>query len=89
MEKLVKGKSTTDFTVNGKEETPQNDDVKEKKLQYSVNAAVGVQANVADHVGLYIEPGISYHFDNHSDVTNIYKDTPLNFSLGLGLRYSF
>lgn len=89
VEKLVKGKSTTDFTVNGKEETPQNDDVKEKKLQYSVNAAVGVQANVADHVGLYIEPGISYHFDNHSDVTNIYKDTPLNFSLGLGLRYSF
>lgn len=89
VEKCVKGKSTTDFVVSGKDETPKNDDVKEKKLQYSVNAAVGLQLRVANHVGFYIEPGVGYHFDNHSDVTNIYKDTPLNFSLGLGLRYSF
>jgi len=89
VEKCVKGKSTTDFTVNGKEETPRNDDVEEKKLQYSVNAAVGVQAKIANHVGFYLEPGLSYHFDNHSNVTNIYKDTPLNFSLGMGFRYSF
>ncbi len=89
VEKCVKGKSTTDFKVDGKETSSQTDDVKEKRLQYSVNAAVGVQAKIADHVGFYLEPGISYHFDNYSDVVNIYKDTPLNFSIGLGFRYTF
>ncbi len=89
VEKCVKGKSTTDFKVDGKETSSQTDDVKEKRLQYSVNAAVGIQAQIADHVGFYLEPGVSYHFDNHSEVVNIYKDTPLNFSIGLGFRYAF
>ena len=89
VEKCVKGKSSTDYIVGGKLESTQYDDVKEKRLQYSVGAAVGVQAKIADHVGFYVEPGVSCHFNNHSDVTNIYKDTPFNFSLGLGFRYSF
>lgn len=88
-EKCVKGNSTTDYMINGKVENTQHDKVSENRLQYSVNAAVGVQVKMTGNVGFYIEPGISYHFDNHSDVTNIYKDTPLNFSLGLGIRYSF
>lgn len=89
VEKCVKGNSTTDYIVNGKKENSQNDKMKENRLQYSVSAAVGVQIKATENVGFYMEPGISYHFDNHSDVTNIYKDTPLNFSLGIGLRYSF
>ncbi len=88
-EKCVKGNSTTDYVVNGKVENTQRDKVGESRLQYSVNAAVGVQVKMTGNVGVYVEPGISYHFDNHSDVTNIYKDTPLNFSLGMGIRYSF
>ncbi len=89
VEKCVKGKSTTDYVVDGKRQSSQDNEVKEKRPQYSVGAAVGVQAKIADRVGFYLEPGVSYHFDNHSDVVNIYKDTPLNFSLGLGFRYSF
>ncbi len=89
VEKCVKGKSTTDYVVDGKRQSSQDNEVKEKRPQYSVGAAVGVQAKIADRVGFYLEPGVSYHFDNHSDVINIYKDTPLNFSLGLGFRYSF
>lgn len=89
VEKCIKGNSTTDYIVNGKKKNSQNDKVKENRLQYSVNVAVGIQIKATENVGFYMEPGISYHFDNHSDVTNIYKDTPLNFSLGIGLRYSF
>ncbi len=89
VEKCVKGKAATEFVVDGKKVSSQDEDVREKRPQYSVNAAVGVQAQIADHVGFYLEPGVSYHFDNHSDVVNIYKDTPLNFSIGLGFRYSF
>ncbi len=89
IEKCVKGKSSTAFIINGNEIDCQSDEIKEKRLQYSVGAAVGVQAEIVDHVGFYLEPGISYHFDNHSEVVNIYKDKPLNFSIGLGFRYSF
>ncbi len=89
VEKCVKGESTTEFAVYGKEATTQYDKIKENRIQCSANAALGVRLDIADHVGLYLEPGVSYHFDNHSGVTNIYKDTPLNFSLGLGFRYSF
>lgn len=88
-EKCVRGNSTTDYIIKGKVENTQHDKISESRLQYSVNAAVGIQIKMTENVGFYMEPGISYHFDNHSDVTNIYKDTPLNFSLGLGIRYSF
>lgn len=89
VEKCVNGKSTTYYTIEGNLASTQHDKVEEKRLQYSVNAAIGIQATVVGGMGIYFEPGISYHFDNHSTVTNIYKDTPLNFSLGMGIRYSF
>lgn len=89
VEKCVSGKSTTYYTIDKKLESTQHDKVVEKRLQYSVNAAVGIQTTLIGGMGIYFEPGISYHFDNHSTVTNIYKDTPLNLSLGMGIRYSF
>ncbi len=89
VEKCVKGSSTTDYIVKGQTESTQHDDVTEHRLQYSVNAAVGLQVMATENVGVYLEPGLSYHFNNHSTVTNIYKDTPFNFNLGIGVRYSF
>lgn len=89
VEKCVKGSSTTDYVVNGESESTQHDKVKDSRLQYSLNAAIGIEVKSTERIGIYVEPGISYHFNNHSNVTNIYKDTPLNFSLGVGVRYSF
>ncbi len=88
-EKCVKGRSTTDYVVGSKVQSTQHDRLGENRLQYSVNAAAGLQVNATDNIGLYLEPGVSYHFNNHSHITNIYKDTPFNFSLGVGVRYSF
>ncbi len=89
VEKCVKGSSTTDYVVNGESESTRHDRVRDSRLQYSLNAAVGIELKSTERIGIYVEPGISYHFNNHSNVTNIYKDTPLNFSLGMGVRYSF
>lgn len=36
-----------------------------KPLQMSVNVAFGVQFDVLDNVGIYAEPGVSYHLDDH------------------------
>ena len=53
-----------------------------------MNAAAGVQYNFSNLLGLYVEPGVSYYFDNGSSVSNIYKDKPFNFNLNLGLRFT-
>ena len=54
----------------------------------SVNAAAGVQFNVLDNIGIYAEPGVSYHFDDGSSLQTIYKEKPLNFNLNFGVRYT-
>ena len=36
----------------------------------------------------YGEPGVSYYFNNHSSVINVYKDRPTSFSLNVGVRYT-
>ena len=41
-----------------------------------------------DLVGIYLEPGVSYYFDNGSFVETVYRERPLNFSLGIGLRFN-
>ena len=58
-----------------------------KPLQWSANASMGMQFNINKTVGLYAEPGISYYFDNGSDIKTIYGDKPLNFNLNVGLRF--
>lgn len=64
-------------------------DVDCDNVQFSVNAAAGVQVDVVPHVGLYAEPGIKYYIDNKSAVATIFKDKPWAFNLQVGLRVEF
>jgi hypothetical protein len=48
-----------------------------------------LRADITDYAGLYVEPGISYHFDDGSPVTTVYKDRPLDFNLAFGLCFYF
>lgn len=52
-----------------------------KPLQFSVMGAVGAQYNISRRVGVYVEPGVSYFFDDGSDVQTIRKENPCNFTL--------
>lgn len=58
-------------------------------LQWSVAGAVGAQYNISRHVGIYIEPGVGYYFDNGSKVETIRKENPCNFTLQGGIRLSY
>lgn len=78
VEKLVKG------TISSDDEKDKN--VKENRAQWSVQAAVGGAFHFTPTLSVYAEPGVSYHFDNHSRVVNVYKDRPTSFSLNVGLR---
>lgn len=89
VEKCVAGKSQTDYVLDGKVASTTNTTTKVRPLQFSVNAAAGIQLKATSRLGVYAEPGVSYYFDNGSPVETIYKEKPLNFNLELGVRYSF
>ena len=87
-EKCIHGRASTEFTYNGENRTVETESVSEKRLQFSAMAGMGVAYNISPKVGVFVEPGVSYYFDNHSRVTNTYKDRPLNFDLKVGMRFS-
>lgn len=89
MEKSISGNIKTDEYVDGKFARTLTAKISPKGLQWSVNAAAGVQANILPQLGFFVEPGVSHHFKNGSRVRSIYTDKPTDFSLGFGLRYSF
>lgn len=89
MEKSISGSIKTDEYVDGKFDRTLTTNISPKGLQWSVNAAAGIQANILPQLGFFVEPGVSHHFKNGSRVRSIYTDKPTDFSLGFGLRYSF
>ncbi len=62
--------------------------IKKDRPQFSVNAAVGVEYDIIPQLGLYAEPGVRYYIDNKSQIDNIFKDKPCNFSMQVGLRFN-
>ena len=87
-EKCVSGKTTHEYVISGEKKKHEAEDVAEKPWQLSVNAALGAQFDVLRNVGVYVEPGVSYYFDDRSPLSTIYKEKPLNFNLNLGVRYT-
>ena len=76
VEKCVYGK------IGNEKETVQ-------PLQLSVTGAVGAQYNVNRRIGLYVEPGVSYFFDDGSMIQTIRKEKPRNFTLQAGVRLTY
>ena len=87
-EKCVSGKATHEYVISGEKKKHEAEDVAAKPWQLSVNAALGAQFDVLRNVGVYVEPGVSYYFDDRSPLSTIYKEKPLNFNLNLGVRYT-
>ena len=79
-----------DFNVKACVTTEGTETKLEKdKLQWSVNAAVGVQYNFIPQLGIYVEPGVKHYFDNGSHIRNFFKHRPTNFNLQIGVRMNF
>lgn len=83
---VVKSTTTVSGTPRG-ETTSRNLDV--KSIQWSLNAAAGVQLNLMETLGVYAEPGVSYHFASNANVRSIYTQNPLDFVMTFGARFSF
>ena len=70
------------------EEGVKKENAKRDRVQFSGKASLGAQYDITPKVGLYIEPGAKYYFDNGSHVENTFKDKKLNFNLQFGLRFN-
>lgn len=88
VEKCVAGQVETTYVFGREWEEREKTSLDIDPLQWSVSAGIGAQVNFTRQVGLYIEPGIAYYFDDNSPIETIRKEHPLNFNLQLGLRFS-
>ena len=58
---------------------------RDKRPQFSAIAKLGLQYNVIDRIGVYLEPGGSYYIHNGAD-DNIYMSHPFRFDISLGIK---
>ena len=89
VEKCVAATLNCDYFIDNHKNGGNDESISDRPWQFSVNASAGVQCNIVKSVGIYVEPGISYYFDDGSQLRTIYKDKPLNFNLNLGVRFLF
>ena len=88
LQKCVSGKIEKRYVIENVTQSSETEDINIKPLQWSVNVAVGVQFRINDFLGIYVEPGAGYWFDNNSDISTIYSDKPINFNLNVGVRFN-
>lgn len=89
LQTYVTAGAQADFNVAAKVTTGDHTaDIDKDRAQFSVGGGVGVQLNIVKQLGVYVEPGVKYYFDNGSMVQNVFKDHPCNFSLQVGLRFN-
>ena len=86
-EKRVYGSLDKNYVVDNVSNRQESERINSRPWQISVNAAVGVQYQFVKCAAVYAEPGVSYYFNDGSQVKTIYKQKPFNFNFNLGLRF--
>lgn len=87
-EKCVSGKIISDYITDNNSTTRVTERTNALPFQISLNASVGIQFDIIRQLGVYVEPGISYYFDDGTAVRTIYEDKPLNVNINVGLRFN-
>lgn len=85
-EKCVWGNSVTSYNYDINSSS-RNSRISEKQLQWSTSFSAGLSLRFLNHFSFFLEPGVTYAFDNGSPVDSYYKDKPLGFNVSLGLRF--
>ncbi len=84
MEKCISGKETVSTSDNSTSST-----LSVPEFQFSVAGGIGVNYRLVGHLGIFIEPGASYFFDDGNEIKTIRKHAPFNFQLQGGLRMAW
>lgn len=89
MQKMVAGNQECEICSPEGETLNWDRRVDIDNLQWSVGLSAGVEYNFLQHLGVYVEPGVNYYFDNDSSVDTYYNDREFGFTLKFGLRYKY
>ena len=89
LEKCVGGRVRTEYFYNNTSAAPESSAISEKEIQWSAGVNFGAEYLFSKHIGLYLEPGAVWHFNNDSPIDNVYKARPFDFNLSLGFRFAF
>ena len=89
LEKCLGGTVRNSYVYSNDLRSGETEKLSITPLQWSVSAAAGLQLRLTEYVGIYVEPGVSYHFRTGSGIETSYSARPLDFSLSIGLRFSF
>ena len=90
VEKGLMSSSRTNTWVDGQlAETVKNPKPDMGGLLWSVGATAGAEYRYSPSFGLYVTPGIEYHFDNGAEVRSAYTEKPLHWNVNLGVRFHF
>ena len=90
VEKGLMSSSRTNTWVDGQlAETVKNPKPDTGGLLWSVGATAGAEYRYSPSFGLYVTPGIEYHFDNGAEVRSAYTEKPLHWNVNLGVRFHF
>ena len=89
IEKCISGKAVASYVPEGESAFESREGITARPLQWSLNAAIGAEVHFTPLIGLYVEPGASYFFNDGSGISTIYKERPLNFNFEFGLRFTF
>lgn len=82
----VVAKAEENIVSNGITTTTQEHNLSKSALQLSLTGRLGAEYNFTPSVGIYVEPGVSYYFDNGSNIETAYSDKPFCLNLNLGVR---
>ncbi len=86
MEKGVAWRETQRFADTG--DSGRESTVRDiRGIQFSVNAAAGISYDFSRHVGLYVEPGVTYYFAQKDQPASYRTVHPTSFSLKVGVRF--
>ena len=90
VEKGLMSASRTYSWVDGQQkESTDNPKPDTGGLLWSIGATAGAEYRFSPAFGLYVSPGIEYHFDNGSPVRSAYTEKPLHWNVNLGARFHF
>lgn len=93
VDKAIASKTVTRLALNGPEPVKSASNGKAFPLYWSLTASASAAYKLSSLVGLYLEPGLSWHFGSKSDsglaLETVWSGRPLNFQFNAGVRFYF
>lgn len=58
-------------------------------FMWAAETGVGLQYDITDHIGIYVNCNMQYFFNTDSEIRNAWTDRPLGVSIPIGIRYTW